>query len=208
MAAGKDEQKNPIQVIERMMRMLDVLAEHPEPLGLKQIAQLTGLHPSTAHRILAAMSADRFVDRVEPGSYRLGMRLLELGTLVRSRISVRELALPIMRELHAQTGETVNLSVRQDDEIVYVERTSSGRSAMRVVHVIGARAPLHVTAAGKLFLLEDGFPLCATTPSAPALPRTPKIRWRACRCWSATWSASSARGTPPTTKRSKSACVA
>jgi DNA-binding IclR family transcriptional regulator len=40
---------------------------------------------------------------------------------------------------------------------VYVERTSSGRSAMRVVHVIGARAPLHVTAAGKLFLLEEGF---------------------------------------------------
>jgi len=150
------EAKSPIQVIERMMKLLDVLAEHPEPLGLKQIAHLTGLHPSTAHRILAAMSADRLVDRIEPGSYRLGLRLLELGTLVRSRISVREVALPIMRELHAQTGETVNLSVRQDDEIVYVERTSSGRSAMRIVHVIGARAPLHVTAAGKLFLLEDG----------------------------------------------------
>src|SRR3989442_6106990 len=61
------------------------------------------------------------------------------------------------RELHAQTGGTVNLSVRHGDEIVYVERSSSGRSAMRVVHVIGARAPLHVTAAGKLFLLEEGF---------------------------------------------------
>ncbi|MBS0336655.1 MAG: IclR family transcriptional regulator [Proteobacteria bacterium] len=156
MAAPKEEQKNPIQVIERMMKLLDVLAEHPEPLGLKQIAQITKLHPSTAHRILAAMTADRLVDRIEPGSYRLGLRLLELGTLVRSRISVREVALPIMRELHAQTGETVNLSVRQDDEIVYVERTSSGRSAMRIVHVIGARAPLHVAAAGKLFLLEDG----------------------------------------------------
>jgi DNA-binding IclR family transcriptional regulator len=156
MAVTKETQKNPIQVIERMMRLLDVLAEHPEPLGLKQIAQVTGLHPSTAHRILAAMTADRMVDRIEPGSYRLGMRLLELGTLVRSRINVRELALPIMRRLHAQTGETVNLAVRQDDEIVYVERTSSGRSAMRIVHVIGARAPLHVTAAGKLFLLEDG----------------------------------------------------
>jgi len=156
MAAPRSDRKNPIQVIDRMMKLLDVLARHPEPLALKQIAQLTGLHPSTAHRILAAMTVDRMVDRVEPGSYRLGMRLLELGTLVRSRISVRELALPIMRELHAQTGETVNLSVRQDDEIVYVERTSSGRSAMRIVHVIGARAPLHVTAAGKLFLLEDG----------------------------------------------------
>jgi len=158
MAAPREDQKNPIQVIERMTKLLDVLAEHPEPLSLKQISHITGLHPSTAHRILAAMTAERFVDRVEPGSYRLGMRLLELGTLVKSRISVRDLALPIMRELHAQTGETVNLSVRQDDEIVYVERTSSGRSAMRVVHMVGARAPLHVTAAGKLFLLEDGFP--------------------------------------------------
>src|SRR3954468_3665019 len=154
---AKDEQKNPIQVIERMTRLLEVLAQHPEPLGLKQISQYTRLHPSTAHRILSAMSADRIVDRVEPGSYRLGMRLLELGNLVKSRISVRELALPVMRELHAQTGETVNLSVRHDDEIVYVERTSSGRSAMRVVHTIGTRAPLHVTAAGKLFLLEEGF---------------------------------------------------
>lgn len=153
----KKDQKSPIQVIERMMTLLDVLAEHPEPLGLKQISQYAGLHPSTVHRILSAMAADRIVDRIEPGSYRLGMRLLELGNLVKSRISVRELALPIMRELHAQTGETVNLSVRHDDEIVYVERTSSGRSAMRVVHVIGARAALHVTAAGKLFLLEDGF---------------------------------------------------
>jgi DNA-binding IclR family transcriptional regulator len=155
--AAKEEQKNPIQVIERMTRLLEVLAQHPEPLGLKQIAQYTKLHPSTAHRILSALSADRMVDRVEPGSYRLGMRLLELGNLVKSRISVRELALPVMRELHAQTGETVNLSVRHDDEIVYVERTSSGRSAMRVVHVVGTRAPLHVTAAGKLFLLEEGF---------------------------------------------------
>lgn len=155
--AGRDTQKNPIQVIERMGRLLEVLAQHPEPLGLKQIAQYTKLHPSTAHRILAAMAADRMVDRVEPGSYRLGMRLLELGNIVKSRISVRELALPVMRELHAQTGETVNLSVRHDDEIVYVERTSSGRSAMRVVHVVGTRAPLHVTAAGKLFLLEEGF---------------------------------------------------
>jgi len=157
MPPPRQDPKSPIQVIERMMKLLDVLAQHPEPLGLKQISQYTGLHPSTAHRILAAMSADRLVDRAEPGSYRLGMRLLELGNTVKARISVREMALPIMRELHAHTGETVNLSVRHDDEIVYVERTSSGRSAMRVVHVIGARAPLHITAAGKLFLLEDGF---------------------------------------------------
>jgi DNA-binding IclR family transcriptional regulator len=150
------DSKNSIQVIERMTRLLDVLAASPAPVGLKHLAQTSALHPSTAHRILQAMVNDRMVERVEQGSYRLGMRLLELGNLVKSRVSVREYALPFMRELHAATGEAVNLSVRREDEIVYIERTSSGRAMMRVVNVIGGRAPLHITAVGKLFLLADG----------------------------------------------------
>ena len=100
-----------------------------EAAELEGPAQAAGLHPSTTHRILTALTNDRMVERVDQGTYRLGIRLLELGNLVKSRINVRELALPVMRELHGQTGETVNLSVRHDDEIVYVERTSSGRSA-------------------------------------------------------------------------------
>jgi DNA-binding IclR family transcriptional regulator len=148
--------KSSIQVIERMSKLLDVLAQHAQPVGLKRLAQGAGLHPSTTHRILTALAKDRLVERVDPGSYRLGIRLLELGNLVKGRISVREQALPFMRELHAATGEAVNLSVRHDDEIVYVERTSSGRALMRVVNIVGARAPLHSTAVGKLFLLEEG----------------------------------------------------
>jgi DNA-binding IclR family transcriptional regulator len=153
---SEKESKNSIQVIERMMRLLDVLAVSPDAVSLKLASGKAELHPSTAHRILTALVRDRMVERVDQGSYRLGMRLLELGNLVKSRISVREHALPFMRELHAATGEAVNLSVRRDNEIVYIERTSSGRSLMRVVNIIGARAPLHITAVGKLFLLEDG----------------------------------------------------
>jgi DNA-binding IclR family transcriptional regulator len=153
---SEKESKNSIQVIERMMRLLDVLAESPDAVSLKLASGKAELHPSTAHRILTALVRDRMVERVNQGSYRLGMRLLELGNLVKTRISVREHALPFMRELHAATGEAINLSVRRDDEIVYIERTSSGRSLMRVVNIIGARAPLHITAVGKLFLLEDG----------------------------------------------------
>lgn len=149
------EAKSSIQVIERMMRLLDALASSPDAVSLKQLALATELHPSTAHRILTALTVDRIVERVDQGSYRLGMRLLELGNLVKSRLSVREHALPFMRELHSETGEAVNLSVRRDDEIVYVERTSSGRSMMRVVNIVGARAPLHITAVGKLFLMTD-----------------------------------------------------
>lgn len=150
------EAKNPIQVIERMMKLLDALAEHTDPVPLKQLALETGLHPSTAHRILGAMTQSGFVDRSDAGIYRLGIRLLELGSLVKSRISLRETAMPAMLRLHAATGESVNLGIRAGDEIVYVERTSSGRSSVRVVHIVGARAPLHTTATGKLFLVEDG----------------------------------------------------
>jgi DNA-binding IclR family transcriptional regulator len=149
------EAKSPIQVIERMMKLLDVLSEHRDPVSLKQLALQAGLHPSTAHRILATMAASGFVERADPGTYRLGIRLLELGNLVKSRINVRDAAMPPMEALHARIGESVNLGVRQGDEIVYVERTSSGRSSVRVEHLIGTRAPLHVTAVGKLYLAED-----------------------------------------------------
>lgn len=144
-----------IQVIERMMTLLDALAASPEAASLKQLATATELHPSTAHRILAAMTAARFVERQEAGTYRLGIRLLELGNLVKSRINLREVALPFMQELHEAIGEAVNLGTRHDDEIVYLERTSSGRSLLRVVYLVGGRAPLHLTSLGKLFLAAE-----------------------------------------------------
>ncbi|MDK9724985.1 MAG: IclR family transcriptional regulator [Sterolibacteriaceae bacterium MAG5] len=150
------ETKNPIQVIERMMKLLDVLSYYQDPVSLKQLALETGLHPSTAHRILGAMTVSGFVERADPGTYRLGIRLVELGNLVKSRINIRESAMPLMQKLHLSIGESVNLGVRQGDEIVYVERTSSGRSSVRVVHLVGARAPLHVTSVGKLYLADDG----------------------------------------------------
>lgn len=149
-------EKTAIQVIERMMKLLDTLAARSDPVSLKDLANATGLHPSTAHRILNDMVVGRFVDRAEtPGSYRLGMRLLELGNLVKARLSVREAALEPMRELHRKTGQTVNLSVRQGDEIVYIDRAYSERSGMQVVRAIGGRAPLHLTSSGKLFLAFD-----------------------------------------------------
>jgi DNA-binding IclR family transcriptional regulator len=144
-----------IQVIERLMQLLDLLADHQDPISLKDLAALSGLHPSTAHRILNDLVAVRLVDRTEPGLYRLGMRLLELGNLVKARINVRDIALEPMRKLHRLTGQTVNLAVRQGDEIIYIERAFSERSGMQVVRSIGGRAPLHLTSTGKLFLAFD-----------------------------------------------------
>ena len=154
-ATNTASDKTSIQVIERMSSLLDALANYPDPVSLKQLSTDTGLHPSTAHRILNDLVMKRLVDRAEPGAYRLGMRLLELGNIVKSRLNVREAALDFMRALHRKTHQTVNLSVRQSDEIVYIDRAFSERSGMQVVRAIGGRAPLHLTSTGKLFLSVD-----------------------------------------------------
>ena len=147
--------KPTVQVIERMFSLLDILANREEAMSLKEISEKSGLHSSTAHRLLNDLATGRFVDRPAAGSYRLGMRLLELGNMVKARLNVRDAALTPMRELHKLTQQPVNLSMRQGDEIIYVERTYSERSGMQVVRAIGGRAPLHLTSVGKLFLAFD-----------------------------------------------------
>ncbi len=144
-----------IQVVARMFAILDVLAGNSEPMPLKAIAERTGLHTSTAHRILNDLATGRLIDRCEPGVYQLGMRLLELGNLVKARLNVRDVALGPMRELHRLTHQPVNLSMRQGDEIVYIERAYSERSGMQVVRTVGGHAPLHLTSVGKLFLAGE-----------------------------------------------------
>ena len=60
-----------------------------------------------------------------------------------------------IRDRHKKTQQTINLSVRQGDEIVYIDRAFSERSGMQVVRAIGGRGPLHLTSTGKLFLSVD-----------------------------------------------------
>jgi hypothetical protein len=68
MVNASPRDKTAIQVIERMMKLLDALASRSDPVSLKDLAGTTGLHPSTAHRILNDMVVGRFVDRAEtPG---------------------------------------------------------------------------------------------------------------------------------------------
>jgi DNA-binding IclR family transcriptional regulator len=158
-----------IQVLDRATAILDSLASYDEPVSLKIIAADTGLHPSTAFRILASLTTHRLVDRSD-GNYRLGTRLLSWGDRVRTRIDLRAEARPVMKWLRDQIGETVNLTIREGDSVVYVERVLAKR-AMRVEQVIGSRAPLHVTAVGKLMLGDLGADAIHEYVERTGLPR-------------------------------------
>jgi DNA-binding IclR family transcriptional regulator len=144
-----------IQVIDRAVSLLDALARQADGANLKRLGLEAGLTPSTAFRILASLGQHGLVTRDHAGHYLLGPRLVQLAACVRTSGDTRDLARPVMQRLRDELGETINLTVRQGDEVVYVERATSARM-MRVDQIVGSRAPLHVTAVGKLMLGEDG----------------------------------------------------
>lgn len=144
-----------IQVIDRSARLLDAIAAHDEAVSLKILAAETGLHPSTAFRILAALGDVGLVARDPAGHYILGKKVAYLAQRLRQGIDLKQEAISVMQALCDQTGETVNLTVREGDEVIYIERVTPNRM-MRVEQVIGSHAPLHVTAVGKLMLGELG----------------------------------------------------
>lgn len=144
-----------IQVIDRAAMLLDAIYLSDGSVSLKVLSAETQLHPSTAFRILASLGEVGYVGRDTAGHYQLGRKLLKLAGRVRRGIDIRKEALEIMRELRDRLGETINLTVREGDEVIYVERVSA-RRMMRVDQVVGSRAPLHVTAVGKLMLGELG----------------------------------------------------
>ena len=144
-----------IQVIDRSASLLDAISQYEQATNLKILSADTGLHPSTAFRILAALIEAGFVEKDSTGGYMLGKKLVRLAAKVNRGFDLREQALDVMESLRDEIGETVNLTVREGDEVVYIERVTPNRM-MRVEQVIGSRAPLHVTAVGKLMLAELG----------------------------------------------------
>jgi len=144
-----------IQVIDRSARLMEAIAATNSPASLKILSAETGLHPSTAFRILASLIAVGFVERDSVGHYFIGRKISSLSNSVRRGVDVREEARNIIEQLRDELGETVNLTIREGDEVIYIERATPNRM-MRVEQVIGSRAPLHVTAVGKLMLGELG----------------------------------------------------
>ena len=105
-----------IQVIARLSRLLDTLAAYDEPVSLKILASATGLHPSTAFRILASLIEHGLVERSANGGYRLGVRLLHLGHRVHGQpTGLCHEAHPFNEQPHPPVGESSSMDRHEDD---------------------------------------------------------------------------------------------
>lgn len=164
------KRQSSIQVLDRAMLLLQAIAGQPDAANLKYLSAHTELHTSTTFRILSALLAHGWIERDDSGYYRVGGVFRRMAGHAPAAPDLRDAARPVMEWLRDQVGETVNLTVREGDEVVYIERAVPNRM-MRVEQVIGSRAPLHMTAVGKLMLGELGADACTGYARRTGLPR-------------------------------------
>lgn len=144
-----------IQVIDRAASLLDSISRYSLPVTLKALSAETNLAPSTAFRILNSLIDNHFVERDSKGKYQLSGRLIRLSSNQNTAIDFRKVATPYMEKLRDQFGETINLTTREGDVVIYAEKSTPNRM-MHVQQIIGSRAPLHVTGVGKMMLGREG----------------------------------------------------
>jgi IclR family KDG regulon transcriptional repressor len=145
-----EEEKRTVRAVERALDVLLCFTGKSD-WGLSEIAGQIGLHKSTVHRLLATLEDRGFVIRDEATEkYRLGLRVLELSSSLRSD-DPSVVLLPNMERLRDEIGETVSLYVRDRNERVRIQAVQSGQ-AIRRVATVGARLPLSVGASSKVLL--------------------------------------------------------
>ncbi len=168
--------KTTVQSVERTLDLLEALAETGE-VGIAQLSNRVGLHASTVHRLLSTLISRGYVrQNTATGRYLLGLKPLDIARGVRAHLDMRIQALPILRDLMRESGETANLAVQNDQHLVYLEQASSPGWMLRMFVQPGARAPLHSTASGKVlmaYMSEDELlQLLSDYPLSPSASRT------------------------------------
>jgi DNA-binding IclR family transcriptional regulator len=122
-------------------------------LGLSEISHRVGLPKSTVHRLANQLCAVGWLER-NSGGYRVGLRLLELGSVALQRTGLREAAFKHLHSLAQRTGLTVHLGILDHGEVVYLDRVTTTRVSLPTR--VGGRQPAYCTAIGKVLLaFED-----------------------------------------------------
>lgn len=138
------------QSVSRALSLLIKLSEEADGLNLSELARRVKLAPSTAHRLLTTLQLDQFV-RFEDGRWLIGVRSFDVGTSYMRARDICYMARPYLRILMQETGETSNLALVENDELVYLAQTECPE-LMRALARPGAKAPLTCSAVGKACL--------------------------------------------------------
>src|SRR2546425_13031518 len=169
--------------ISRAMRVIEVFADRPKGVALTRLSAELGYGKATLSKVLATMERGRFVRRdTVTGHFHLSCRLLALAFAYAERVGIPGLCAPILQALADETGELVQLAVVEGGSVLFVAKAEGPDQRMRMVPLVGAVAPLHATASGKVWLasLSEAAATAALTQQGLArlAPRTITSRAR------------------------------
>lgn len=143
----------PVQSIDRVLDIIEILSSAPHGMLLTDIAAMSGLHASTAHRLLASL-IDRGYARkdISSGKYCLTMRFFEVGCKASGAMDILSVARPWLDELADFSREAVHLVKRDGTDVVYLYKALPLQMLVRMASYVGGRNPLYCTGVGKAIL--------------------------------------------------------
>ncbi len=147
--------RNRVDAVDRALSILDVFAAGRDALGLKEIADATGLYKSTILRLCGSLEAFGYVRRGADGAYRLGPKLWQLGNQYQSGFDMAVYVRPVLRAIVDETDETASFYIRDKKDRVCLYRENS-RQPIRHAIEEGLRLPLNRGAAGKVLTAYNG----------------------------------------------------
>jgi DNA-binding IclR family transcriptional regulator len=168
----KDPRTYNVRAVERAMQILSTFDGENADRGVSEVAQATGLHKATTHRIMMTLLNGGFLERAPDSErFRLGMRVVELGLGALRRLDLRRAAFPYMQQLVERFDETCDLGIFDRGQVLYIEVVHSQHS-LTIAARIGRRLPAYCTASGRVFLAFLPPEVVEPILNAPLLPCT------------------------------------
>jgi DNA-binding IclR family transcriptional regulator len=143
------KEDSPSVAVERALAMLEAVAQEPEGLSNADISRQLQIPKSSASYILRTLQTQGYLNRdPQSGKYRVGLKILSLSRGALSGIDVREVALPVMRNLMQKTNLTCHLAILDGPDAVYIEKVEP-EGFIRMDTWVGRRMRVHATSVGK-----------------------------------------------------------
>ncbi|HEU4646604.1 MAG TPA: IclR family transcriptional regulator [Burkholderiales bacterium] len=141
--------------VDRALAILDAFTEGDQKLSLADVSRRTGLYKSTVIRLAKSLERFSYLVRSEDGTYRLGSKVLSLGSLYQKHFRTSELVPPILAQIAGELHEGASFYVRDESQRLCLHRVDAARAVRDSVHE-GDRLPLTVGAAGHVLLAFSG----------------------------------------------------
>jgi len=153
-AEFKNKKSYFVQSLDRALDILECFTYETRELDMPRLIKATGLNRTTARRLINHLLwRDYLAYDPERRTYRLGIKLFQLGGIVLSSFSLRKVAFPHLTRLRDKTGMTVFLGILQEEQLLYIDRRE-GTGIVQIMSSVGTVKPVHYGMLGPVLMAD------------------------------------------------------